>query len=117
MLKLQDLWVVKLYVKNSNVWYKKLLKFPEFKNLVSDKLNEYKTTILQTIDRVLNFQLEYAENNKANFEVWKILKKYVWPNPRKIIKIKTFEGQVNYLKTWLEEKLNYMVQVYLPNNT
>ncbi len=102
-----------LYAKSVNVWYKKLLEFDEFKALVGSILDENKDFITEKIDEVLDYQLEYVENNKANFKVWDILNKYVWPNPKKIVSIKTYEGQVEYLRTWLNQKLNYMESVYL----
>ena len=101
-----------LYAKNNNVWYNELLKFNEFQSLVKRYIKEYKDPINEKIDEVITKQLEYKENNSANFEVWNILYKYVWPNSKEIVNIKTFEGQLEYLKNWVGQKFSYMEEYY-----
>ena len=101
-----------LYAKATNSWYRQLLHFEGFQELVSDYIAEYKDALLARIQEIVDYQIEYADNNKANFAVWDILKIYVWPNPNELASIKTFEGQVYYLQDWVEEKLNYMADCY-----
>ncbi len=102
-----------LYAKESNIWYKKLLQFDEFKSLVSEILMEYKDTIKSKIEEVVNYQLEYKDNNNANFKVWHIMGIYVWPNPKEIVKINNFVGQINYLENWVKLKLSYMEDYFI----
>ena len=47
-----------------------------------------------------------------NFEKWKILGKYGWPNPPEIVAINTWEGQVEFVREWLFAKLDFMVNTY-----
>lgn len=101
-----------LYAKESNIWYKELLEFEQFQTLVKNLISEYKDSLLDKIQEVVDYQIGYVENNEANFVVWNILNSYVWPNPTEIVNIKTFEGQVYYLQDWLEQKLNYMAECY-----
>ena len=101
-----------LYAKNNNVWYNKLLNFAEFRTLVAEQLALYKDVILAKKQEVVEYQLEYKDNNALNFEVWDILHRYVWPNPKKVVKLHTFERQLAYLDSWLTVKLNYMSTVY-----
>lgn len=102
-----------LYAKDDNIWYQNLLKFDEFKSLVGEILLQYRDTIKLKIDQVVNYQLEYKDNNNANFEVWPIMGIYVWPNPNEIVRIDTFEGQVTYLQNWVKNKLSYMENCYI----
>ena len=101
-----------LYAKHNNEWYKNLLRFDEFKSPVAELLGQYSVTITNTINQVVNYQMEYIDNNNQNFEVWDILSIYVWPNPNELVEINTFEGQLEYLQNWLLSKLEYMKSVY-----
>ena len=40
-----------------------------------------------------------------NFQKWLILDKQVWPNP---IVTGSYQGEVNYLKTWIKNRLSWM---------
>lgn len=102
-----------LYAKEKNVWYNKLLEYEEFNNLVGQILEENKEIINSTIQAVVDYQIEYKENNSANFDVWGIMGIYVWPNTEEIVKIKTFEGQVYYLHNWVNKKFGYMQEIYI----
>lgn len=101
-----------LYAKNSNIWYKKLLEFEEFENLVKNIFTENLNIIQETIDDVVSYQMEYKANNEINFVIWKIMGKWVYPNPDEIINITTFEGQLEFLENWLKSKIEYMKTVY-----
>ena len=93
-----------------NLWYKKLLKYDEFKALVAQKLNtfDYQKIIDDEIAEILLYEDAYEKN----FERWNILGKYVWPNSNKVASIKTWKGQVEYVQQWLTQKLNYIKTVY-----
>lgn len=101
---------------NVNTWYKYLLRHQEFVQIVRDKLVKYHDMILFTIDYEVTEAMKYRSFFEDNFQKWKILGKYEWPNPPEIVNIKTWEGQVNYAKNWLFKKLNYMKKYYLQNN-
>ena len=101
-----------LYARDENLFYKNLMRFPEFKAKVADILNTNKDLLKAKIDEVYEYQMEYKENNEKNFEVWSILDKYVWPNPKKIVKLKTFEKQLSFVKDWITDKLDFMLTQY-----
>lgn len=48
-----------------------------------------------------------------NYEKWQTLGTYVWPNPPELVSINTWEGQVEYLRTWLLRSLDYMYNYYV----
>ena len=101
-----------LYAKR-NSFYKELLNFNEFNLLVKEKLNASKDMILNTIESELDYAKEnYSRSAKRNFLKWDILGKYVWGNSKKVASIKTWNGQLEYLEQWLNDSLDYMIEVY-----
>ena len=101
-----------LYAKSRNPWYRNLLKHEEFKLLVKEKLEKYHEMIVNTIIDEIDNCYNYEKYYQKNFEKWDIMGKYVWPNPNEIVTIKTWQGQVDYLKTWLFNSLNFVCKQY-----
>ena len=97
---------------NNNTWYKYLLRHQEFKDLVKEKLTKYYNLIHQVIDEKIAEVMMYKPYFLENFEKWKILGKYGWPNPPEIVAINTWEGQVEFVREWLFAKLDFMVNTY-----
>lgn len=98
-----------------NTWYKYLLKYPEFNDLVKEKLNHYYEMIRFTIDEAIDEVMHYSSFFEDNFKKWKILGKYSWPNPKELVAIKTWEGHVEFVREWLFNKLEYMKKMYCDN--
>lgn len=94
----------------TNQWYKMLLRYTQFKDLVRNRLQsfDYQGFIDQEISEIL----KYEEAYNANFTVWNILGKTVWPNPPEIATISTWRGHVEYLQSWITRKLSYMYEVF-----
>ena len=95
----------------NNSWYRRLLAFDEFKKMVSDRLMSfnYERFITDEINEILKYEDAY----NANFSVWQTMGVYVWPNSDEIVAIKTWKGQVEYLREWLLAKLNFMIGEYV----
>ncbi len=100
-----------LWARDTNFWYRELLKMPEFRELVKAKLLafDYKGFINNEIDEILKYEKAYEKN----FDVWNILGTYVWPNSEEIASIDTWCGQVEYVRRWVNAKLVYMMIVYV----
>lgn len=102
-----------LYAKN-NILFNMLLEYEEFDLLVGEKLKQYKTVIKETIEQKIQFvKNNYARSMERNFDRWKILGVYVWGNSDEVAKIKTWEGQVDYLKEWLDDSFEYLIKTYI----
>lgn len=106
-----------LWAKELNVWYNALLGYSEFKGLVSARLKGNEEKILSVIDEAIEYAYERSEAFERNFERWQTLGQPVWPNPEEMIAITTWKGQVEYLREWLGESLEYMLSVYCPEVT
>ncbi|MBR6773050.1 MAG: Ig-like domain-containing protein [Clostridia bacterium] len=98
----------------NNAWYGKLIAHKEFKELISQRLQtfDYQKFIDDAIAEILKYEKAY----ERNFEVWKTLGVYVWPNTPEMVNITTWRGHVEYLHNWLTEKLTYMISQYMEIN-
>jgi hypothetical protein len=47
-----------------------------------------------------------------NFKKWKILGTFVWPNDDELTALDTWDVQVEYTRTYLNNSLNYLLGVY-----
>ena len=101
-----------LWTKEKCPWFNALLNHEEFKELVGEKLLYYKTVIEETISRKLDYAYEHADAYKKNFEKWDVLGKNTWTNPSYIVKIDTWEGQVEYVREYLKNSLDYLIEYY-----
>lgn len=97
-------------------WWNRLLSDPYFKNKLKMRYQELRASTLDlaninaTIDYHVN-QLEISGASYRNFREYKTLGTYVWPN-RNISS--TYEGEVQYLKSWINERVNWM-DANMPN--
>lgn len=101
----------KLYAVN-NTWYKYLLRHDEFNNLVKTKINKYYDIIHEIVESSISDIMNYKKYYDRNFAKWQTIGIYVWPNPKEIVTIKTWEGQIEFVKNWLYFKLDYMKLIY-----
>jgi hypothetical protein len=89
-----------------HAWISRLLEDPAFVTQVQDRFtNHYlanKQYILNKIDEQAEL-LKWAQ--QENFNTWQILGVYVWPNP---YVWDTYEGEVLYLKTWYEDRMDWL---------
>lgn len=101
-----------LYAQYYNKWYHHLLQIREFKELVSQALYENYYDINDYLIETVNTLKMSKDQFEKNFTKWKILGVYVWPNASEMVKIRTWEGHIDYMINWLKEKLNYMLEEY-----
>ena len=102
-----------LYAKK-NIIFNYLLQYDEFALLVGEKLAVYKNVIEETILKEIEFVKEnYSRSIERNFDRWNVLGKTLWGNSETVASIDTWEEQVEFLKDWLFESLDYMVEVYI----
>ncbi|MEC3878012.1 CotH kinase family protein [Parapedobacter sp. 10938] len=95
------------WIKTGNRWYKALFRDPKFQQAVKDRWQEVmpslRTTIMEKIDEAAYGTLRVAQ--QRNFQQWDILNTWVWPN---YDVFGSYEGEVNYLKTWLNTRMDWM---------
>ncbi len=89
-------------------WHEMLEKDCEFRKAVRDRWLELRTSALST-DQIMGDIDSIAalldEAQERNFTLYPILNTYVWPNAYIGA---SYEGEIWYLKTWLEQRLEWM---------
>ena len=89
-------------------WVKKLTDIPGVSNKINCRWNELREGPWHT-DSLLQFidvnVASMGEAPERNFEKWPTLGTYVWPNDYIGA---SYEDEVNFLKTWLTERLEWM---------
>ena len=96
----------------TNLWYRYLLTFDEFRDLVKEKLVKYYEIILNTIVTKIDLVMFHQEEFERNYRKWKTLGKYVWPNPEELVAMDNFKDHVAFVEEWLFSKLDYMMKTY-----
>jgi CotH kinase protein/Secretion system C-terminal sorting domain len=106
-----DTWVI-------HFWWEKLWNDPNFRQQLSQRYaqlrsSDWKTDVLMgKIDSISNL---LSEAQVRNFDRWDALGNYVWPNA---FVGQSYSSEVNYLKLWLEQRLEWMdEELILLNNT
>lgn len=99
-----DFWLIPF-------WWKRLLQDSAFSVKVASRWTELRATTFQeanihsyidSVASVLN-----AESQQRNFQAWNVLNKYVWPN---YFVGPSFQSEVNWLKGWVSQRLDWLDQ-------
>ena len=92
-----------------SAWFSRLFEDEEFEeefvlrwNYVKEK---YLPQMFLKIDETASL---LAQAQAQNFDKWPILGKYVWPNARGFERRDTYESEVEYLKQWLSDRIEWM---------
>lgn len=101
-----------LVAADNNTWFRRLLQWQEFRQSVTDIINDKGKQMMSVIDTKLQEARGMSASFNRNFERWKIWDQRVYREPDKILAIKTWEGQLNWLKTWLTKSMQYMTSYY-----
>lgn len=103
-----------LWTKETCPWFNSLLEFEEFRLLVGSELVEYKDLIVSTLESKYEYIYAHEYAYCQNFKKWDVLGKNTWTNPSYIVKINTWQGQVNYTRSYLLASLEYLLEYYPP---
>ena len=94
----------------THTWYTTLIEIPEFKSLVQKIYNEHKTFIRNLPDfvdeTVEENEEDFAKNNKRWEELFGDPKK--WRRLKELIALTTYEEHVDYLNTWLNNRVDWL---------
>ena len=109
----QSINVDTLWACAANFWYYKLVNIVDFRNEISNILINNYNAIIELIDSLIENSNYISNSVHRNYEKWQTLGTYVWPNPPELVSINTWEGQVEYFRTWLLRSLDYMYNYYV----
>jgi len=89
-------------------YWRRLFEDPEFKLRYADRWFAVRRDLFAT-DRMLGIVEDYAtlldEPARRNFEKWRILGTYVWPN---WYIAKTYREEITWMKGWLRDRLQWL---------
>ncbi len=89
-------------------WWQRFLNDPVFYNTMKERYTTFRSSVLKTenIHRYIDsLALVLKEPQARNYSVWKIMGKYVWPNPYYGA---TYQQDVDYMKQWIGDRLNWI---------
>jgi hypothetical protein len=92
-------------------WYERLFTNPDFQQRWIDRWTELREGVLATkclmsdIDASAELLAEAAERN---LERWPVLGTYIWPNPAGYEDRTTYASEVDWMKTWIQERLAWL---------
>ena len=99
-------------IENS-VWFKNLyVKSDVFRYKFIERWNKLKDPVKELFEKNVN---EYSkilkEPSKRDDKTWETLRHGYWPNPEQVVRAKTFDAQVRYYKSWMNERYSWLNQV------
>ena len=93
---------------NHPFWIRKVMSIQEVQNTANCRWKALREGPLHT-DSLMQFIDDrvalMTEARERNFNQWQILGRYVWPNSFVGV---TYEDEVNFLKDWLQDRLDWM---------
>jgi hypothetical protein len=92
-------------------WWTKLFYNNNFRNIFYKRWEELRETVfnLSYINNFIDSLASFLnEAQQRNFDKWKILGIYVWPNPIDEWKLATYTEQITYLKNWIRDRIGWI---------
>jgi hypothetical protein len=89
-------------------WWRRLFEDPAFRLRYADRWFEWRENILSTSQLLKDIYDTAALLNEAqvrNFNRWRILGRYVWPN---WYIARTYSEEIDWMSNWLEQRLYWM---------
>jgi hypothetical protein len=92
------------WVKN-NPWIDRMCEDPYFTSLVKERYQYFREHEAYLYDIMDETSAYFSKSMEENYERWPTMGQWVWPNP---VVYNTYEQELNYLKNWISERLQWM---------
>ena len=89
-------------------WWELIWQDDYFQNKISERYTELRSTVFSEnhiYGMIDSLVIELGSSVDRNFSKWPILGTYIWPN---YYVFDTFDQEINYLKSWISDRLNWM---------
>ena len=89
-------------------WWLKMWNDDNFKEMVIDRYKVLRGSILSTNNvntKIDQYVYKLGNSVNKNFTKWPILGEYIWPNKQVF---DTYQEEIIYLKSWINNRLNWM---------
>lgn len=93
-------------------WFLALRRCDWFNELVAERWAEARVYADETVTHIGELAEAYQTCFERNFERWPIFSTKINREPYEILRIRSFMGQVNYLKDWLTKRANWLSDFY-----
>lgn len=98
-------------------YFDRLFDDPAFELAHWDRYYELRQSVLAT-DKLMHqidaFAAELEESQQRNFDRWPILGYRVWQNPDGFHTRRTHRAEVDWMKRWLQQRLDWLDQQFIP---
>ena len=98
-------------------WWELIWQDDYFQDKISERYTELRSTVFSEdhiYGMIDSLVIELGSSVDRNFSKWPILGTYIWPN---YYVFDTFDQEINYLKSWISDRLNWMdSQILLLNS-
>jgi hypothetical protein len=101
-------WYYPQLVGSDYPWYARLFQDPDFRQAYIDRWHEVRETVFATEAMLADVDAAadlLAEAAGRNFDRWRILGQYVWPN---WYVARTWADELGFMKNWLSDRLTWM---------
>jgi len=98
-------------------WWELIWQDDYFQDKISERYTELRSTVFSEnhiYGMIDSLVIELGSSVDRNFSKWPILGTYIWPN---YYVFDTFDQEINYLKSWISDRLNWMDSQILLLNT
>ncbi len=95
------------YVKNG-IWTARMFEDPLFVANVINRWNEKKDDLYVSVDTFFSMAGDNSISAELNFMKWDILGKKVYTNSAGYEERLTYQSEVDYMKTWVEERIDWI---------
>jgi hypothetical protein len=98
------------FAENKNYWFHLMMKIPEVRQKFRERFTDIYFDIIPEILTMIDV-IEAAKTPAAlrNFERWQILDTYVWPNTDEMLSTNTYQGQIDYVRSYIEQRALWML--------
>lgn len=108
--KFTDLYAAQSGKGQSNPWFYNLMSYKWFRQLVAERFasDEVQSIVTSLSDLIRAEADAYNGSFCRNFEEWQIFGQQLNREPREIMKLDSYAKHVDYLITWLDNRLVWM---------
>lgn len=94
-----------------NYFFRLMMDIPQIRARFQEKFADfYFDVVPQILEMIPVLSASIFDMAQRNFNTWQILGHYVWPNPHEMWTINSYAGQVAYVKNYLMERAEWMIQ-------
>ena len=81
---------------------------PQFRTLVKNKFNEM-LSVIEGLDTIIDETVaKYDRDITMNYIVWDTIGTEIWRSPPELVSLYSYEDHIDYLKTWLDNRIEWL---------